>query len=129
MGEQGFHLFIKAKINNEKCWLLLDTGPSNSVFDQTEFASHNLKKSKNTKFTAVGVGTDNLDHSIVTLKKLEFGDFVIKKYKTVLLDLTIPNQHYAQLKLPKIHGIIGSDILVEYKAEINFEKKVMLLKK
>lgn len=33
MSNTGFHFFIKAKINNKKCWLLLDTGASNSVFD------------------------------------------------------------------------------------------------
>jgi hypothetical protein len=64
----------------------------------------------------------------VTLKKLKIGDIVIPDYKTFILDLSHVNNSYAQIGIKHIDGVIGSDLLVEYKAIIDYEKKHLKLK-
>ncbi|MES2836761.1 MAG: retropepsin-like aspartic protease [Bacteroidota bacterium] len=129
MSDTGFHFFLKAKINDKKCWLLLDTGASNSVFDVSVATKFNFKVKSPGEMNAVGVGTSSLSHNLSRLKKIKIGKLVVKKLDTVLIDLSVPNQHYKQLKLPRIDGIIGADILVKYQAEINFKKNILLLNK
>ncbi|MEO6302167.1 MAG: hypothetical protein ABIP51_03235 [Bacteroidia bacterium] len=62
------------------------------------------------------------------LKKLKLGDLEIINYKTVLLDLSHVNQSYQLIGLNPIDGVLGSDILFQYNAVINYEKKLLTLK-
>lgn len=127
MSDTGFHFFIKAKINNKRCWLLLDTGASNSVFDVCAAKKFNFKIQSPSELSAIGVGNSNLSHNLSHLKKLKLGKLILKKINVVLIDLSVPNQHYKLLKTPKIHGIIGADILVKYNANINLKKNILFL--
>ena len=48
--------------------------------------------------------------------------------ETILLDLTHVNVSYEKLDLPAIDGVLGSDLMMEYKAVIDYQKKELTLR-
>lgn len=124
----GFHLMIKAKINGNKINLLIDTGASRTVFDINRMKDHidtdNLEKNER---LSAGLGTNTMESQITVIERLEFSKLKIKKYHAVLIDMSHVNEMYQSIKLPLIDGVLGSDLLLNYKAIINYKKKVLKL--
>jgi predicted aspartyl protease len=126
---EGFHLMIKVKINGKAANLIVDTGASKTVLDKTRIA----KYVKETDFKthdklSSGLGTNTMQSQTTTLKKLIIGDLEIKDYATVLLDLSHVNSSYSQIGLKPIEGVLGSDILLQYKAIIDYDKRMLRLR-
>lgn len=126
---EGFHLILKIYINNKVAKVVLDTGASKTVFDNhrvRKYLNHSDFESNDKLST--GLGTNSMQSHTTSIKKLKIGDLEITNYKTVLLDLSHVNHSYEQIGFDPIDGVLGSDILVEYKAIIDYEKKVLKLK-
>ena len=108
--------------------MLIDTGASRTVFDKTrieKFASvQNLKASEK---LSTGLETNSMQSHSVIINKLRIGDYTVEHYEAILLDLTLVNESYHKLGLPEIDGVLGSDILFECKAKIDYEKKALIL--
>jgi predicted aspartyl protease len=126
---EGFHLMLKVKINGRPAQLIIDTGASKTVLDKTRVS----KFVKETDFKvhdklSSGLGTNTMESQTTVLKKITIGDLVISDYTTVLLDLSHVNSSYEQIGLKAIEGVLGSDILLRYKAVIDYEKKIVKLK-
>ena len=66
--------------------------------------------------------------SMATIKSLKLGDLSISDFKAVLLDLKHVNETYASMGHPTIDGVIGNDILTDYKAVINYRTLELSLK-
>jgi predicted aspartyl protease len=119
--EEGFHPHISVKINGKEAVLLLDTGASKTVFDM-EMINHyieNFQPEAHDKFTT-GLGTSSMESHKTIVDTLELGDITISNFDAVLLDLSHVNKSYELLGIPQITGVLGSDLLVELKAVINF---------
>ena len=127
--DDGSHLLVKAKINGKIARLLIDTGASRSVFDTEKIRSFVNEKffSSHDKLSA-GLGTNSMPTSTVTLKTFRIGDLIIENFPVVLLDLQHVNGSYQTLGHSEIEGVIGNDILVKYKAIINYEKLTLTLR-
>lgn len=126
---EGYHLIVKIQINDKVAEVVLDTGASKTVFDTIRITKY-VKDKKivpHGKLSA-GLGSNNMKSYTITLDKIKIGNLEIKKYTTVLLDLSHVNNSYHQVGFNSVEGILGSDILVAYKAVIDFEKKVLKLK-
>jgi hypothetical protein len=126
---EGFHLMVKVYINGKRANLIIDSGASKSCFDKLRITSF----VKDKKFDvhdqlSTGLGTNKMKSHIAVLKKIKIGTLEIANYKTVLLNLSHVNASYQQIGLKPIDGVLGSDILVEYKAVVDYEKKVLKLK-
>jgi hypothetical protein len=65
-------------------------------------------------------------HSLI-LKKLQLGEIVIKNYEAVVIDMVHVNQSYNSIGLRAIDGVLGSDIMMLYNAEISYKKQQILL--
>lgn len=123
--EDGYHLLVSMLINGKKANMLIDTGASRTVFDLNRIKRFVKEKEFNSnEKLSTGLGTSTMQSFLVTI---EMDKITIKNYTTVLLDLSHVNNSYEQIKLKAIDGVIGSDLLVQYKAVINFEKKVLKL--
>jgi predicted aspartyl protease len=127
--EDGIHLMIQASINNRKAWMLIDTGASKTVFDH-----HRIKKyvdesafERNEKLST-GLGTNTMQTHTAFIKKIQFNALAIKNFKTILLDLSHVNESYHKLGLPAIEGVLGSDLLHQYNAVIDYKAKELKLK-
>ena len=120
----GFHIMIQGKINGKEANFLIDTGASRSVFDLVtmgEFIDDPQFKKKD-GITA-GVGSSDLESSTFTIESMFLGELEIKHYQAVALDLENIHETYEKIHLPKVHGIIGGDILADHKAVINYRLK------
>jgi hypothetical protein len=124
----GFHLLIKVLVNNKKANMLIDTGASKTVFDKNRINNfvEETQFDLNDKLST-GLGTNTMESHIATIRKIRIGDITISNYKAILLDLGHVNHSYQQLSIKPIDGVIGSDILKDFRAVINFGKEVLKL--
>jgi hypothetical protein len=129
--DDGFHLLVEIVVFGEPLLAVLDTGASRTVFDKNLLNQH---------LTDVTVMEDqhSEDHQattlfstsntvLATLPVLKIGKLKLKKYTTVGLDLQSVNDTYEHLGHPLISAIIGGDILMKYKAVIDYRKLVLRL--
>ena len=126
--EDGHHVFINATVNGNSVRLLVDTGASRTVFDEStvkkiqEGVELELNEDK-----AVGLGSVELDNFIANLRHISIAGMEIKDLQIGVLDLSHVNESYGKINMPPIDGVLGSDVLVKYKAVIDFGKKEMTL--
>ena len=120
----GFHIMIQGRINGKEANFLIDTGASRSVFDFATMSKFidDPQFQKKEGITA-GVGSSDLESSTFDIESIEIGNMEIKHYQAVAIDLENIHETYEKIHLPKIHGIIGGDILVKHKAIINYRLK------
>lgn len=125
---EGYHLMIKIYINKKVANVIIDTGASKTVLDKTRIAKYVKEKSFDVhdKLSS-GLGTNTMESQLTTLKSLRIGDVEIAGYQTVLLDLSHVNKSYEQIGLKQVEGVLGSDILLKYKAIIDYPKKELRL--
>jgi hypothetical protein len=126
----GYHLFIKIKIGRKAFRMLVDTGASRTVFDSTDIA---LKlphiELSNADQLSVGLGSSGIAGKIAMMGNLSFKGLKINKYTTMLLDLSHVNDSYKGLGLEPIDGVLGSDLMHELAAIINFYDSTITLSK
>lgn len=128
----GFHLMVEVLINNKVANLVLDTGASRTVFDKNEmlhFIDEEQTEYQENEKLSSGLGTNSMKSEAFELSSLKLGAFEIKNYQALTLDLTHVKQSYESLNLPKIHGVLGGDLLKKYNAVIYYQKKILKLYK
>jgi predicted aspartyl protease len=129
LDQDGFHLMLKAKLNNKTARLILDTGASKTVFDKEKAAKY-VKHNEFIKsdHLSTGLGTDTMESHSVIITKFALGDIVIGNFNIVLLDLSHISRSYSQMGLPEIDGVLGGDILRMYRAKIDYDKLMLVIK-
>lgn len=131
--DDGFHLLVEIVVFGETHFAVLDTGASRSVFDKALIERHLPQEDIETvnseeDHTATTLFSTS-STAQATLPKFKMGRLKIKNYQAIGLDLASVNETYQYLGHPLIAGIIGGDILFEYKARINYKSLVMKLYK
>ncbi len=122
--KNGYHYFLKLKINGLKASFLVDTGATHSVMDIERFKSFSTdEKPKENESLSTGLGTNSMQSHYVKLKSLEIGDLKLKKFHMVLMDLSHVNQSYASMGKDPIDGVLGTNVLRKLQAVINLNKK------
>ena len=124
----GFHIMVKGMIHGKEASFLIDTGASRSVFDPKTISTFidNLQFEKKEGMTA-GVGSSDLESATFVIDSFTVGDLEIHDYEAVALDLENIHEMYDKLGLPRIDGIIGGDLLKQFKAVINYRCKKLRL--
>ena len=123
------HLEVEVKIDNITARFLIDTGASNTVID-IGFAKENLLEFAALEEMGGGVGTSEmvLFHKKVDLFKIN--DFEIAAFDLYATDFTHVKDSLAKKGINEpCHGVIGADILIKYKAKINYKKRTLSLRK
>lgn len=127
--DDGYHLKTSLLVNGKIANVIIDTGASRSVFDETRITNYiNFDELEEHDRLSSGLGTNTMVSKIVTLDKVEIGDIAINNYKATILDLSHVNTSYEKLDLTPIDGILGGDILNDYNAVIDYNKGVLVLK-
>ena len=127
--EGSYHVFLKMKVNKKSIRVLLDTGASKTVLDKT-FVE---EKCKSQKTETIGQSTSSLhstvsESNITYIKEIQLDQVKLKNYLVAVIDLTHVNQTYEGVGKKPIFGIVGSDILMERKAIIDYSKKILIIK-
>ena len=126
----NYHIVLKASIEGRPLNVIIDTGASHSCFD-LDFVrqlSPEISMEDNDGLN-VGVGTSDFESKLSTIQNLRLGRFLLKQYDIVLLDMSNINQAYEMMHKPLIHGILGSDFLMKYKAVIDYGERVLVLRR
>jgi hypothetical protein len=61
-----------------------------------------------------------MESHTLTIPQLKIGDLTIEDFETAVLDLSMINTAYESLEVGPIIGVIGGDILMNYKAVISY---------
>ncbi len=122
------HLELDAKINGVKGRFILDTGASNSCVGTEEIEFFNLQVEES-ETKAAGAGATDMETQKSENNILEIGKWKTKESHLVVFDLTHVNTALQQHNAPIVKGIIGADVLEKGKAIIDYNKKVLYLKK
>jgi len=124
--DEGFHLLAEVVLFGLRLFAVVDTGASRSVFDtsfiQTYIPGLDLAEENQATTLFSTSGT-----SLATIPVLKIGRLIIRNYGVVALDLTTINQAYLGLGHPQIIGILGSDLLLKYRAVIDYKKLKLYL--
>lgn len=127
---ESYHLFIEGMINGKSVNLLVDTGASKTVFDINRISNYVRKRKKSFESfekQTTGLGTNTMESHFTKLKKISIGKLEILNFKAILLDLTHVNQSYQLINQRPIDGVFGSDLLMKYKAVIDYKKRILKL--
>jgi hypothetical protein len=122
------HLEIKGQINDINGRFILDTGASNSCvgIDLQEYFKLEVQESE---IKAAGAGAIGMETLESKKNSLLLGEWKINKFSLVLFDLSHVNSALEQHEAKSVHGIIGADILEKGKAIIDYNKKLLYLKR
>lgn len=122
------HLELDAEINGVKGRFILDTGASNSCVGLDMIDRFNLE-AEESETKAAGAGATDMETQQSNNNTLVIGKWKTKECHLVLFDLMHVNSALTQHNAEEVHGIIGADILEKGKAIIDYDKKVLYLKK
>jgi hypothetical protein len=126
--DDGYHLKVLLSINGKTASLILDTGASRTVFDATRILQFvAIQNIETIDRLSTGLGTNTMESKKVVLDKIRLGEIEITNYEAAVLDLSHVNHSYENLSLDPVDGVLGSDILVEHNAVIDYEKKELRL--
>jgi len=128
--DDGFHPLIQITLFEKQFTLVLDTGASKTAFDQSMLLHAEENTILNTSDRlSTGLGTNSMASSTASITDLHIGDLLIDEFEVAVLDLSSINNAYRQLGHPEVLGVLGGDILMKYKAVINYGDRELTLKK
>ncbi|MBK7570590.1 MAG: hypothetical protein IPI10_02835 [Bacteroidetes bacterium] len=67
--------------------------------------------------------------SSTSLSNFNIGELKIEHFHAILLDLSHVNASYEKMGYSQIDGVLGSDVLNEYNAIIDYKKRKITLSK
>jgi len=126
--EDGFHPLINVTVFGKTFILVLDTGASKTAFDQATLLHENTIITISDRLST-GLGTNSMASSTTIINDLYIGGLLIDEFEVAVLDLSTINIAYRQLGHPEVLGVLGGDILMKYKAVIDYGRQVLRLKK
>ncbi|MFS8615390.1 MAG: retropepsin-like aspartic protease [Solitalea sp.] len=126
----GFHPKLEIGVNGQCEMAILDTGASKTAFDRELLAQLLPQEGfEEVERLSTGLGTNSMQCYKATIAELRVGDFIIRDFEVAVLDLSHINQAYKSLGFGQVLGVIGSDLLQEYKALIDYESRTLTLRK
>jgi len=125
---ESYHVFLTIYIEGFKCRFLLDTGASRTVIDKGfVLKKFGAKKVKTIQRETSGLHSVVNETSLITINTMKIGVHDIKEHLFAAVDLSHVNNTYKKVNKPRIHGILGSDILLIFGAVIDYANKKMTL--
>ena len=130
LDEEGYHPLINIRVFGKRFKVVLDTGASKTAFDKILLLQAYAKAVLNiSDRLSTGLGTTTMESSTALISDLHIGKLLVDEFEVAVLDLSTINIAYRQLGHPEVLGVIGGDILMKYKAVIDYGKEKMVLKK
>lgn len=127
--QDGFHPLIDVSVFGKTFLLVLDTGASKTAFDKNML----LEADKNVVVTisdtlSTGLGTNTMVSEKAIINNFYIGSLLIDEFEAAVLDLSTINIAYKQLGHPEVLGVLGGDVLMKYRAVIDYGERVLKLK-
>jgi predicted aspartyl protease len=125
----GYHLFFNVKVNGIEARFLIDTGASKTVLDKAFVNTLQSVTINSSERLTAGLGTSTLESEFAEIASLKMGKLEVNNINVAVIDLSHVNQTYSSIGLPQLNGVLGGDLLSEYKATINYNEQKLVLKK
>lgn len=125
----NYHLIVESDFaDGEKGNWVIDTGASKTVFDKN--LAHQFAECDEIgeELHAAIANETPMQTTFAHLEFMQFGKVKLNNLKVALLDLDHINTLYEETCGMKICGLLGSDILFQYKAVIDYKKKHLILR-
>ncbi len=125
----GFHLLMEVVVFGQVYKAVLDTGASKTAFDKEiieTLAPDMLEHIPD--HHAIGLGTTTMERYLIHIPELKLGKLIIANYEAPVFDLSAIKFAYEQLNLPPVIGVIGGDLMMDFNAIIDYNKKSLTLK-
>lgn len=125
--KDNFHILIEGQFTDKKKtnWII-DTGASKTVLDINLKPYYEITESDNIEdYQSAGINQGMMETSVGKLHSVRFASLEIRKIKVALIDLDHVNDIYSKYTSTRIAGLIGGDILMQYKCVIDYTKKVI----
>ena len=128
LGEEGTHIFCKARVNGLKARVLIDTGASKTVLSKS-FADrlNGLKEVEVYDNATSGIGPESVVANFVRLKKLKFKSLKITKLIVGTIDVSHVDAMYSAMNVEPFDMILGGEVLEKYHAVIDYKKRKLVL--
>ena len=124
----GFHPLLDIIIANKLFKVVLDTGASRTAFDRDILINSNQGANiVATERLSTGLGTNTMESATTVIEDIWIGELRIPQLEVAVLDLSTINIAYHELGHPEVLGVLGSDVLMKYKAIVDFGKKRLIL--
>lgn len=128
--DDGFHPLIEVTLFGKAFIMVVDTGASKTAFDQSILAEASETTSiLESDRLSTGLGTNTMQSFTALIRGMYIGKVLLDDFEVAVLDLSTINIAYSQMGHPQVLGVLGGDILMKYKAVIDYGKQVIKLKK
>lgn len=125
--KDNFHILIEGEFHDQTVsgWII-DTGASKSVMDVNQSAYYEIMDSDNEDdFHSAGINQGMMETMVGKIGFLKLGELEITNHKVALIDLKHVNEIYEKYTPYLISGLLGGDILMQYKCRIDYECKTI----
>jgi predicted aspartyl protease len=129
LNDDGFHPLVNITIFGKPFTVVIDTGASKIAFDKNLLLAANKKALLNASDKlSTGLGTNTMKSYTTVIDDFYIGDLHIPEFEAAVLDLSTINIAYEQMGHSQVLGVLGGDILMKYKAVIDYGKRVIKFK-
>ena len=125
--KDNYHILIEGEFHDKtiSSWII-DTGASKSVMDVNQKAYYEILDSDNEDdYHSAGINQGMMETSVGKLFFLKFGELEITNLKMALINLDHVNEIYGKYTSCQIAGLLGGDILMQYKCRIDYQSKTI----
>lgn len=125
--EDSFHILTRVELpSGEEGYMIIDTGASKTVLDMS-FVGEGVEMQPNeSTMQSGGLGGTLSDIFICSLDYLVIDTFRIESPSLAVIDLSNLNELYFAHCNKKISALLGSDLLLKYRAIIDYGKSEMI---
>jgi len=131
LDSRSYHLLIEVYINKLPVNVIIDTGASRTVFDKSLLGDklRIVKHSNLEEIQSAGIIAGNIESDYAIADSFKLGQLKLRDFPVVLIDMNGINQLYKKVTGKEVHGLLGSDFLLDFNAVINYGKASLVLKK
>lgn len=122
--EDGYHPLVGILVYGKPFTLVLDTGASKTAFDHATLSAEGIDLTASDSLST-GLGTNSMASFTTILSDLWIGELKVAEIEVAVLDLSTINIAYRQLNHQEVLGVLGGDILMKYKAVIDYGKQLL----
>ncbi|MDR0368110.1 MAG: retroviral-like aspartic protease family protein [Bacteroidales bacterium] len=125
--DQNMQPVVIACIDEQPVRLVIDTGASHSCLSKKTIKQ--LTDRKEFKADIVmGVGSGRLNNELIEIPCFKLGDLIIRDHLFLSLQISHVNKVLKSLGIEPIDGLLGSDILCEYNAIIDYSARKIIFR-
>lgn len=124
----NFHITVNVKIGRRNEIIVVDTGASHSCLSP-EVIQHLSSKEEIIVDKVLSISADVAQNTMIKLPSIKIGDFQLRNYPFLIIDIAHINDMMESLGMKKIAGLLGSDILLKYNAIIDYQNRLLTLTK